>query len=267
MDIKEIINVLKNYSNNNFPKDAVEQARQHKYEISKILLDDLKEITKKPDIIFENDNIYDFHFYLLAEFREKKAYPIIIEILNKLDEEDLDYLLGDILTENMASILASTFNGDLILLYNIIENKEKDEFLRASVLDALAILYNKKIINKNNFIDYLNKLLGQYENNDDFIILEIIHIVSDLKIYELVPQIEKLFENQKIDERYESIEDFKESLNNHFYYHQEYDYITDCISSMSWIYRYSFESTNTKIGRNEPCPCGSGKKYKKCCGK
>jgi uncharacterized protein len=20
-----------------------------------------------------------------------------------------------------------------------------------------------------------------------------------------------------------------------------------------------------KIGRNEPCPCGSGKKYKKCC--
>lgn len=23
---------------------------------------------------------------------------------------------------------------------------------------------------------------------------------------------------------------------------------------------------NLKIGRNEPCPCGSGKKYKKCCG-
>ncbi|TCO73843.1 SEC-C metal-binding domain-containing protein [Marinisporobacter balticus] len=23
----------------------------------------------------------------------------------------------------------------------------------------------------------------------------------------------------------------------------------------------------TKIGRNDPCPCGSGNKYKKCCGK
>ena len=22
-----------------------------------------------------------------------------------------------------------------------------------------------------------------------------------------------------------------------------------------------------KVGRNEPCPCGSSKKYKKCCGK
>jgi uncharacterized protein YecA (UPF0149 family) len=25
------------------------------------------------------------------------------------------------------------------------------------------------------------------------------------------------------------------------------------------------ERKNKKIGRNEPCPCGSGKKYKKCC--
>ena len=33
-----------------------------------------------------------------------------------------------------------------------------------------------------------------------------------------------------------------------------------------------FKNRNTivkeaKIGRNDPCPCGSGKKYKKCCGK
>jgi SWIM/SEC-C metal-binding protein len=25
--------------------------------------------------------------------------------------------------------------------------------------------------------------------------------------------------------------------------------------------------TEEKVGRNAPCPCGSGKKYKKCCGK
>ncbi|MDK9718477.1 MAG: YchJ family protein [Trichlorobacter sp.] len=25
--------------------------------------------------------------------------------------------------------------------------------------------------------------------------------------------------------------------------------------------------TVTKVGRNDPCPCGSGQKYKKCCGK
>ena len=27
------------------------------------------------------------------------------------------------------------------------------------------------------------------------------------------------------------------------------------------------QAVSNKIGRNEPCPCGSGKKYKKCCGR
>ena len=26
------------------------------------------------------------------------------------------------------------------------------------------------------------------------------------------------------------------------------------------------QRTMSKVGRNDPCPCGSGKKYKKCCG-
>jgi preprotein translocase subunit SecA len=28
-----------------------------------------------------------------------------------------------------------------------------------------------------------------------------------------------------------------------------------------------FTREGRKVGRNEPCPCGSGKKYKQCCGK
>ena len=39
-----------------------------------------------------------------------------------------------------------------------------------------------------------------------------------------------------------------------------------------WFYQKWLPITSTrinenKIGRNDPCPCGSGKKYKKCCGK
>jgi uncharacterized protein YecA (UPF0149 family) len=26
------------------------------------------------------------------------------------------------------------------------------------------------------------------------------------------------------------------------------------------------QSARQRVGRNDPCPCGSGKKYKKCCG-
>lgn len=27
------------------------------------------------------------------------------------------------------------------------------------------------------------------------------------------------------------------------------------------------DGTEMKVGRNDPCPCGSGKKYKRCCGR
>ena len=30
---------------------------------------------------------------------------------------------------------------------------------------------------------------------------------------------------------------------------------------------YNEDGTIKKVGRNDPCPCGSGKKYKKCCGR
>ncbi len=31
-------------------------------------------------------------------------------------------------------------------------------------------------------------------------------------------------------------------------------------------YRRANIAVSNKVGRNDPCPCGSGKKYKKCCG-
>lgn len=31
--------------------------------------------------------------------------------------------------------------------------------------------------------------------------------------------------------------------------------------------RASYKRIMPKVGRNDPCPCGSGKKYKKCCGR
>jgi len=38
----------------------------------------------------------------------------------------------------------------------------------------------------------------------------------------------------------------------------------------SWLYvdGYYLEPTrpSARTGRNEPCPCGSGKKFKRCCG-
>ncbi len=41
----------------------------------------------------------------------------------------------------------------------------------------------------------------------------------------------------------------------------------DCGGKFSPSIQKPIHNKNPKVGRNDPCPCGSGKKYKKCCGK
>ena len=173
-------------------------------------------------------------------------------------------MLGDILTEELDSILASIFNGDLKSLYNLIENTNKDEYLRSAALGAFAILYNQKVIKKENFLNYLEKLLPKIENEHNLVVDEFVVLVCDLKLYELVPSVERLFKEKKVDKTFINLEDFKEFLDEPAL--EKYEYINDVIESMSWWACFN-DSPETKIGRNEPCPCGSGKKYKKCCGK
>jgi len=38
------------------------------------------------------------------------------------------------------------------------------------------------------------------------------------------------------------------------------------ISDFEKMFNPEMPVRSIKIGRNDPCPCGSGKKYKKCCG-
>ena len=37
-------------------------------------------------------------------------------------------------------------------------------------------------------------------------------------------------------------------------------------SEIAKEYKASLQAKSEHVGRNDPCPCGSGKKYKKCCG-
>lgn len=50
---------------------------------------------------------------------------------------------------------------------------------------------------------------------------------------------------------------------------QRHEVVDDfgCISSTNEQVQQPYVRTSAKIGRNDPCPCGSGKKYKKCCGR
>ena len=61
----------------------------------------------------------------------------------------------------------------------------------------------------------------------------------------------------------------KYQLHNQVHYLNERSYFKKLDGS--WLYvdgetKFTSAAASQKVGRNEPCPCGSGKKYKKCCG-
>lgn len=75
------------------------------------------------------------------------------------------------------------------------------------------------------------------------------------------------FVNVKTKKRMDEVATIFEK--NGWKYHIEVDRnkpedVTDLDILLNWP---KPTEADKKIGRNEPCPCGSGKKYKKCCGR
>lgn len=93
------------------------------------------------------------------------------------------------------------------------------------------------------FEDYLNKLINEIEIDEE--ILSIILQDTDNKL-----------EHKQIRSIYKELKPYLDKARiwrlNGFT-------ISECHKML--------ERKSNKIGRNEPCPCGSGLKYKKCCGK
>lgn len=128
------------------------------------------------------------------------------------------------------------------------------------------ILKNKEFSFKSSISDLSNK----YEISEEFIVgfvdgineslctqIDIENITVDQEL-EFKIDVDKLYFNMldaKADYLY-SLKEWNDILSE------------DKIKEITVRWRSSKVIVNSvKIGRNEPCVCGSGKKYKKCCGK
>lgn len=104
-------------------------------------------------------------------------------------------------------------------------------------------------------LDYVrNHYPYSYEDNRDF--LEMIKDDAEITAAEVL---DKLYAYARNTSRRE----FEESMN--------YAYKKACEEKKEPAYVYegneTYRGIQPKAGRNDPCPCGSGKKYKKCCGR
>ncbi len=281
--------VKKLYDNpHKFNYETVKEIRKNKGKINIDLLTELDKNIKNYNGKKEFSIFVDYALFLLAEFKEKKTFPLILDLLSipKLD----GYLdLGDGLMENLSSIIVSVFDGDFKDLNDIIQNKKIDSNIRSVVIETYIYFYKNKLINKNDLIEYLRKIITLYKYNDE-IYNAILTIIINTRLIEMIPDVQEMFDNDAIDffvrggypEFIDYLFDYEDNLD-------DIDVITSVEDNMSWWYCFTnnkkidnekFEKElekfiqkdleddivdYSKVGRNDPCPCGSGKKFKKCC--
>lgn len=170
--------------------------------------------------------------FLLSEFREKRAFPYIVNLV-KQDDDVVCSVIGDDYSEYLARILASVYNGDDEVLFEIVENNNLDEFIRSSVLQTFSILYLYEEKSRDFLINYFKKLLVKKEPNDDnYLYKEILAEIGDLRLIELKEIISKVFGKNECTEEIEYVknafanENFE--INKYVYpYSPCYEYIND----------------------------------------
>jgi len=291
--MQQTVNELR-YFDKKFPRETIEEAVQNQEEITPILLEELDEVIENPELAAEEMD-YMMHLYaifLLAQFKEEKAFSRVIDLIS-FSSEVTDRIFGDVIADDLSSILYSTFDGDFDSLKSVIKNPMLNIYARGSALDVYGRLYTDGLVTKEETIDFLREILAEesrLENGD--IATSVQKFVVDRHIFEMIDDIQMLYDDNRIDRNYFGTYDsFLDSMYSYEFDSENTYYIEDTIEEMSWW--SSFEQTEAqkreqekrvkeiekelakeeqskkkkpkKVGRNDPCPCGSGKKYKKCC--
>jgi len=280
------------YHRGPFPRQALEAAIANRDEVIPELLNILEytatHVHQVSDELEYMGHLYSL--YLLAQFREKRAYPLLIRLFSIPDEDDILYrLFGDVITEDLPRMLASVCGGDIEPIKALAENEKVDEFVRSAALRSLLILVAQGIRSREEILIYFQSLFREkLTRSDNYIwgslVVESTDLYPDL-VYEDIKQAFKddLIDLMVIDIKWvdEAMAKGKEVVIEALKADPRQDFIKDTIAEMQgWHAFQPAQPTKLlkrdngqvvregqKVGRNDPCPCGSGLKYKRCCGK
>jgi hypothetical protein len=303
MEIAEILHQLER-ATGKFPRAAVEAAVACREEIIPELLRILQDVVDRAAQL-DAEGDYMAHLYamfLLAQFREPRAYPLVVRLA--LLPGDLQYsFCGDFITSDLGQVLASVCGGELGGIRSVIENEDADEWARGAALSSLVTLVAAGQKTREEIVTYFACLFrGKLARKWSHVWDELVSCSSEIYPQELIDDIERAYKERLVDPTYIGFDDVQRDLtmgkdlvlarladNPHRHL------VADTIQEMGWWACFRDErssrvkgaaqasakskptalvtrafapikKTKPKIGRNEPCTCGSGKKYKKCCG-
>jgi hypothetical protein len=241
-----------------------------------------------------------FIFHLLGEWREKTAYRPLAALLRR-PRDEIDGIFGGAITETTHRVMAAVFDGDPAPLYDVIRDPNVDEFVRAAVFHALAMVTLRGELPREGVAQFLHASYLELVPQDECFVWDGWQsTVAVLGLEELRPLVKQAFERGFISRTWLRFEDFESDLQEALSGAPEpwlqrsgnFTLFGDTVEELSRWYAFSPERERDEkraakrraaevlhhslsdgpavnpfrdVGRNDPCPCGSGKKFKKCC--
>ena len=257
---------------------------------------------EKSETIIPGLNMVMSSLLLLRELKAIESLPTILNVLAQ-SEEYLDMYIGEALPEFGWLIIYDLGQDQTDLLLEYVKKPLIYTYSKDCVSTAITQMAVYNPTRREEMIAWLKDVMKYYITGDedlvdiDYMELLIGNIV-DLQAKELMPEIKKLYKldyvsailfsdvehvkdcltgdveetlkqdfmimNEIIEELHGRIEaDWGYEEDDDF---EEDDFAKDVFNDFILKKVVSQQMVNTeKINRNDPCPCGSGKKYKKCC--
>ena len=280
------------------PLEALGSVEAHRGVLVQPLLEVLDRCVTHPDTASEEEaQLFCYALYLLAEWRETRAYPLVIRWLSLSDAASTG-LSGDVSTQDGARILAAVCDGDLEPIKRLVLNRDADEFSRGVAVAALALLAVWAEVPRGTILNYFAWLAREgLERRTNYVWGALAAESADIEALDVFPDLRRAYDEGFIDPQVigrSELDDVEASPRGAVLERmkERQPPIDDVATATSWWARFGRLASNRRaeelalaaagevddgpiepyrapqrVGRNEPCPCGSGKKYKKCCGK
>ncbi len=258
---------------------AIVAADTYRDAIVEAVLAILARISARPETATDADgSLLTDGLYLSARWREARLLVPLVEWLRTAEAADLD-LIGDVLTEDGGRLLAGVWGGDLESLKRLVETPTADEFARAAGLNALALLVAWGEAPRDVVVSYFRWLATVGLQRTPGLAWNSLAVEStEIEALEVFPALRAAYDEDLIEEDYIPAAELDEAeasprgtlLES---LRQRHPPVHDVLRELAWaeparapLPAPARRVDGRKIGRNDPCPCGSGRKYKKCCG-
>jgi len=280
------------------PLDALGSADAHRGVLVQPLLEVVERCVTHPDSASDEEaQLFCYALYLLAKWRETRAYPLVIRWLSLSDAASTQ-LSGDVLTQDGARILAAVCDGDLEPIIRLVVNRNADEWARGVAVAALALLAVWAEVPRKTILSYFAWLAREgLERRTNYVWGALAAESADIEALDVFPDLRHAYDEGFIDPQVigrSELDDVEASPRGAVLERtkKRHPPIDDVAEATSWWARFGTLASHRraeelamaatrqfddgapvepyrappKVGRNEPCPCGSGKKFKKCCG-